>query len=311
MSDSYHEDRRAFIRRVLLSASLLAVPPGLLLANDGDCSPTTRDLYGLGPYFREGAPFREVIADPSEPGVRLFITGVVYANDCLTPLRDIVIDAWHADDSGAYSSTTAGEYRLRAKLRSNASGAFAFETIQPGRYLNGSQYRPSHIHLKATDGDGVERLVTQLYFEGDPYNDVDLGSSDPAAAARIIPLTSNASGLHGVFDLVLDIPPSVSSVDDAREISGLWLRQNHPNPASSTTTIPFHLDRRVRVELGIFTLRGEQVRLLKRGIEDPGSHAATWDLLNDTGTVVPSGTYVCRLLVDGKSLTRVVTVERK
>ncbi len=307
MSDSHHEDRRAFIRRVLLSASLLAVPPNLLLANDEACTPTTRDYYGLGPYFREGAPYRQVMADVSEPGERLFVTGVVYANDCITPLRDIIIDVWHADDSGAYSSTTAGEYKLRTKLRSNESGAFAFETIKPGRYLNGAQYRPSHIHLKATNDAGTEYLITQLYFEGDPYNELDLGSNDPGAAARIIPLTSNAQGLHGVFDLVLNITPP-ADVDDVRGISGLWLRQNHPNPATSSTIVPFHLHRRTHVELAIFDMRGSRVRLLDRGVADSGAHAVTWDLLDDKGNRIPGGTYLLRLLVDGESLTRVVTV---
>ena len=44
---------------------------------------------------------------------------------------------------------------------------YEFETIHPGRYLNGSQLRPSHIHYRVSS-PGHAELVTQLYFEGDP-----------------------------------------------------------------------------------------------------------------------------------------------
>ncbi len=44
--------------------------------------------------------------------------------------------------------------------------------MRPGWYLNGPQYRPAHLHVKVWVR-GVERLTTQLYFEGDPFNDAD------------------------------------------------------------------------------------------------------------------------------------------
>ena len=42
----------------------------------------------------------------------------------------------------------------------------------PGHYLNGARYRPAHLHVKVHVA-GAERLTTQLYFEGDPYNEGD------------------------------------------------------------------------------------------------------------------------------------------
>ncbi|MFT4980035.1 MAG: protocatechuate 3,4-dioxygenase beta subunit, partial [Myxococcota bacterium] len=44
-------------------------------------------------------------------------------------------------------------------------------------YLNGAHYRPRHIHVKVTDPDGIERLTTQLYFEGDPHLSCDAFAS--------------------------------------------------------------------------------------------------------------------------------------
>jgi catechol 1,2-dioxygenase len=41
--------------------------------------------------------------------------------------------------------------------------------VVPGRYLNGREYRPAHIHIKVA-APGFAPLTTQLYFPGDPYN---------------------------------------------------------------------------------------------------------------------------------------------
>ena len=71
---------------------------------------------------------------------------------------------------------------LRGKLNADASGSYAFRTIIPGRYLNGAQYRPAHIHVKVS-APGQVPLTTQLYFEGDPFNDVDPFILDPLIMA--------------------------------------------------------------------------------------------------------------------------------
>ena len=50
-------------------------------------------------------------------------------------------------------------------------GSYQFDTILPGRYLNGSTYRPSHIHVRVRwdDENGSNDFISQLYFEGDPF----------------------------------------------------------------------------------------------------------------------------------------------
>lgn len=49
------------------------------------------------------------------------------------------------------------------------SGLYRLNSIRPGQYLNGDQYRPAHIHAKVWV-DGAVVLTTQLYFADDPYN---------------------------------------------------------------------------------------------------------------------------------------------
>ena len=63
--------------------------------------------------------------------------------------------------------------KYRCVVITDVDGNYSLETLLPGRYLNGTQYRPHHIHVKIRGNDDVERLITQLYFEGDEYLDCD------------------------------------------------------------------------------------------------------------------------------------------
>ncbi|MEM6927391.1 MAG: dioxygenase, partial [Myxococcota bacterium] len=103
---------------------------------------------------------------------------------------------WHADPAGDYDGSADGKYR--GQTRTDADGAYRFETLVPGRYLNGAQFRPAHVHVKVWV-DGVERLTTQLYFANDPYNDVDPWF-DPD---RIVADLDDGDLVVGGFDLVV------------------------------------------------------------------------------------------------------------
>lgn len=308
-----NEARRTFLRKGLIATSLLALGPRALTARTGECDPTTVDLYGQGPFYSAGAPARHVLAAPQEEGTRLFLTGTVYARDCISPLNDVVVDVWHADDKGCYSrfgdceNPSGDDYKLRGIIRTGAAGSFAVETIVPGRYLNGTQFRPSHIHFKVRPPGGSE-LITQLYFEGDPYIPVDLAASDPEAAGRIISLEEKEGGLHGVFDIILAVDP-VSGVSDYKAAAGeTRLRQNYPNPAAGVTRIPFHLDRRCYVRLTIHDIRGRLITTLLGGELERGAHSVEWDLTDESGMRFPGGSYVYRLRADGYDSSKVITV---
>jgi protocatechuate 3,4-dioxygenase beta subunit len=87
---------------------------------------------------------------------------------------------------------------LRGKLRTEADGRYHVRTVLPGRYLNGAQYRPSHIHVKLR-APGFTELTTQLYFPGDPYNDVD----PFIHRSLIMGVEQASSGLKARFDFAL------------------------------------------------------------------------------------------------------------
>lgn len=206
-------DRRTFVGNGAAALAALAIP-GPLKAQTCAAS-TSLDRYGYGPYYLENAPTRARIAGPSEPGERLSLSGTV--EDCGGPAPGVILEAWqatatgcyvHPSDSACQQRSDPAETRLWAKAVSDAEGRFAFDTIKPGAYLNGAKYRPSHIHFRIRSPVGSAAptdLVTQLYFQGDPYIAGDYGADEPGAASRTIALSRPvaASPLQGVFKVVL------------------------------------------------------------------------------------------------------------
>jgi len=73
------------------------------------------------------------------------------------------------------------------------------------------------------------------------------------------------------------------------------LSQNAPNPFNPTTTIRFSLPANERVGLAIYAADGKLVRTLVDGVKERGSHSATWDGRDTSGTPVSSGVYFYRL----------------
>jgi protocatechuate 3,4-dioxygenase beta subunit len=116
--------------------------------------------------------------------------------DAGTTLDGVLLDVWQADRDGVYSDG------LRARLRSSADGAYAFDTVVPGPYWDEGHMRPAHVHFKV-EHPGHAPVTTQLFFAGDPYL-----YDDPHVRPGLIrPLERRAAGERaGVecrFDIVL------------------------------------------------------------------------------------------------------------
>lgn len=138
-------------------------------ATDPACVDTEADIEG--PFYRAGAPERDDLASPGDTGNPLRLSGRVLDADGCTPVAGAIVDVWHADPAGMYDNDSP-EWRYRGRVATSSEGRWQLRTLEPGRYLNGPRYRPAHVHVKVWVG-GVERLTTQLYFPGDPYNAED------------------------------------------------------------------------------------------------------------------------------------------
>jgi protocatechuate 3,4-dioxygenase beta subunit len=159
-------------------------------------------------------------ADPM--GQRIMLYGRVMDEDG-RGVPGTLVEMWQANSAGKY---VHGGDEFDAPLDPNFDGAgrtitgedgsFTFHTIKPGCYPFVGEifqfWRSSHIHFSVFGPTFVERLVTQMYFPGDPLaaqDPVFQGVTDPAAQARMIcvPDLEKVSPTEGVlayrYDIVL------------------------------------------------------------------------------------------------------------
>jgi hypothetical protein len=83
------------------------------------------------------------------------------------------------------------------------------------------------------------------------------------------------------------------------------LYQNFPNPFNCRTSIRFELDEAATIELNIFDVAGRKVQNLICGQVKAGYHEAGWNAANYS-----SGTYICELRKNNKSLTRKILLQK-
>ncbi len=152
-------------------------------------------------------------------------------------------------------------------------------------------------HSMEIDADGD---LFMLYWDGQPLPDIPLVDNT---------LSNGKFGVYcfdfmGATELACDdiiISTDDTGVGDRPGETGLpkafSLAQNYPNPFNPMTTIRVDIpdENRLLVTLDIFDLRGRRVRTLVDRPLSGGTHYFAWDGRNDTGSSVPSGTYLYRL----------------
>lgn len=118
---------------------------------------------------------------------------------------------------------------------------------------------------------------------------------------------------------VRQIPGSMVMLGDATSGVGIGgagdageslLSLAFPNPVAASTAITYVLPRQVRMELGIYDVRGRNVRMLQAGEQTAGAHVANWDGTNGEGRRVAGGIYYVCLKAGGSEATRKIIVLR-
>ena len=297
-------DRRQFLKNSSLAALSAAVLPSFVLGKNATqevnapeaCDTTTLDFYGEGPFYTANAPTLQngQLANANEPGTRMIISGRVFNLDCTRVIQNATIDVWHADDAGAYDNTG---FKLRGKTNSNSQGFYMFETIKPGKYLNGATFRPSHIHFKISAA-GFPTLTTQLYFQGDTSIPSDAAASITSgqydASSRIIPLTTNGQGvLEGSWDIVVDAQGSGIGVPDLHINNGM-IYSASPNPFTDYIEIQYGVFNDSKVSLSVFDLNGRRIAKLEERSLKAEKYTAIWK----PESQLPKGHYFIALSIN-------------
>jgi protocatechuate 3,4-dioxygenase beta subunit len=119
----------------------------------------------------------------SDPiGERIFVHGHVLDEDG-RPVRGALVEVWQANAAGRYlhkvdnhDAPLDPNFSGAGRILTDENGYFWFKTIKPGPYPWGNHYnawRPAHIHFSLFGAGIMSRLVTQMYFPGDPLQPLD------------------------------------------------------------------------------------------------------------------------------------------
>jgi protocatechuate 3,4-dioxygenase, beta subunit len=158
---------------------------------------------------------------PGEPaGQRIVIEGRVM-DEGGRPVPHTLIEIWQANAAGRYAhqmdqwdAPLDANFTGAGRTLTDADGRYRFVTIRPGAYPwrnHHNAWRPAHIHFSLFGHAFLTRLVTQMYFPGDPllaldpiYNAVpDAQVRERLVSAFDLSLTEPAFALGYRFDLVL------------------------------------------------------------------------------------------------------------
>jgi len=128
-------------------------------------------------------------------GERIYVHGRVLDEDG-RPVRNALVEVWQANAAGryrhkvdAYNAPLDPNFTGAGRALTDEHGYYWFKTVKPGPYPWGNHHnawRPSHIHFSLFGVGILSRLVTQMYFPGDPLQPLDpIFNSIPDEAARM------------------------------------------------------------------------------------------------------------------------------
>jgi protocatechuate 3,4-dioxygenase beta subunit len=152
-------------------------------------------------------------------GQRIIVSGRVF-DESGKPVPRTVVEVWQANAAGRYihardqwDAPLDPNFTGVGRVVTDDEGRYRFVSVKPGAYPWGNHknaWRPEHIHFSLFGPAFATRLVTQMYFTGDPLILIDPIANAVAPEARDrmvsrfdIETTQEAFALSYLFDIVL------------------------------------------------------------------------------------------------------------
>lgn len=203
----------------------------LVVVDDPDAVELTGPVFGVTDVTELDADLtRQHTGEPL--GERIRVTGRVTGRDG-RPVRGQLVEIWQADSAGRYAhqrdqhpAPLDPNFTGAGRCLTDDQGRYAFTTIKPGAYPwrnHDNAWRPAHIHFSLFGTAFTQRLVTQMYFPGDPlfaYDPILHSVTDDTARARLVAtydhtLSIAEWALGYRWDIVLD-GPTATWTEEAR-----------------------------------------------------------------------------------------------
>jgi protocatechuate 3,4-dioxygenase, beta subunit len=149
------------------------------------------------------------IGGASEPiGSRIVVRGRVLDGDS-RPVRGQLVEIWQANAAGRYvhqrdqhPAPLDPNFTGTGRCLTDDAGWYSFTTIKPGPYPwhnHHNAWRPAHIHFSLFGVEFTQRMITQMYFPGDPLFALDpiyQSITDERARARLVAAYDHDSSQH-------------------------------------------------------------------------------------------------------------------
>jgi protocatechuate 3,4-dioxygenase beta subunit len=180
--------------------SVLRSPQKALISFNNTLSEATGPMFGhsiIGPLDND---LLHNFAAPGESaiGQRIIVHGRVLDENARA-VPNALVEFWQANAGGRYRHKKEGyvaaldpNFGGCGRALTDEEGRYSFRTVKPGAYPwpNGvNDWRPAHIHFSIFGSGFAQRLITQMYFEGDPMIPlcpIVRTINDPAAIEQLI-----------------------------------------------------------------------------------------------------------------------------
>ena len=190
---------------------LLVLPPGALDV-PGPAVPRA--------FVRDGDADLTIHGRSAPLGEKMVVAGRLLDEDG-RPIRRSLVEIWQANASGRYAhpgdthdAPLDPNFTGSGRTFTDDDGWYRFVTIKPGAYPwrnHPFAWRPQHIHFSLLGNAPVQRLITQMYFPGDPLLALDPvfnSVPDEKARQRLVSTLDLRTGVEGIalgyrFDIVL------------------------------------------------------------------------------------------------------------
>jgi protocatechuate 3,4-dioxygenase beta subunit len=180
-------------------SSVLRAPHLALWSLRNSLSEATGPVFGhdeIGPLDNDLVRNYAKSGDPI--GERTIVHGHVLDGNG-RPVPNALVEVWQANAGGRYRHRNDSylapidpNFGGCGRMLTDAGGYYAFRTVKPGAYPyrnHINSWRPAHIHFSLSGPAFAQRLITQMYFEGDPliaHDSMIAGIPDAAARDRLV-----------------------------------------------------------------------------------------------------------------------------
>ena len=184
---------------------------------------TLSEITGPVDGFERFGPLEvDLTAQHAAPaqGERIIVEGRVLDEDA-RPIAGTLVELWQANAAGRYrhdsdqhDAPLDPNFSGAGRAVTDADGRYRFVTIKPGAYPwrnHANAWRPAHLHFSLFGPSFLTRLITQMYFPGDPllaHDPIFNSTADPEARTRMVSgfdfdLTKPEWALGYRFDMIV------------------------------------------------------------------------------------------------------------